>query len=277
MHYLLLVVTDTKPSKAEIGGLLAAFGEVDSEDDDDSRQFEVDVTDELLDSWNEPETALRLPGGKLVSPNDPQFQEWAARFLGERPGAEKRALWLQGLFDRFVKVEEHSPAEIYAAQGRTLADYAAEYPAVERDGRYFERDDPTGRFDGWQIGGRWNGLFTPGYEPELDSANRETCDLCGGTGKRTDMVVPDGCNGCQGSGVSVKWPTEWREVGVQARVGDIDLAALRAAGQPSCCALLIDGQWRQAGDDEQAWISEVEKLIGTLPQTAWLTAVDCHS
>ena len=63
------------------------------------------------------------------------------------------------------------------------------------------------RWDWFQVGGRWTGKLFPDYKPEEDPRNIETCDLCNGTGKRTDMEVKDGCNGCQGTGTSVVWPT----------------------------------------------------------------------
>jgi hypothetical protein len=54
-------------------------------------------------------------------------------------------------------------------------------------------------WDFWQIGGRWTGFFDE-YDPNADDNLLEICDTCGGTGKRTDMVVKDGCNGCHGTG-----------------------------------------------------------------------------
>ena len=33
-----------------------------------------------------------------------------------------------------------------------------------------------------------------------DAMPDEICDLCGGTGKRTDMIVQNGCNKCEGKG-----------------------------------------------------------------------------
>lgn len=63
-------------------------------------------------------------------------------------------------------------------------------------------------WDWYQIGGRWTGRLD-NYDPEKDPKNIETCDLCKGTGKREDMKVENGCNGCLGKGTRVKWPTEW--------------------------------------------------------------------
>jgi len=63
-------------------------------------------------------------------------------------------------------------------------------------------------WDWYAFGGRWTGLLD-GYEPDKDPNNIKVCDLCGGTGKRVDMVVENGCNGCQGKGEAVTWPTQW--------------------------------------------------------------------
>lgn len=92
-------------------------------------------------------------------------------------------------------------------------------------------------WDWYQIGGRWSGAFAEGYEPEKDQRNWERCDLCNGTGVRTDSVKlaarPDGkgwCNACTHDhennglpvGWRVKWPTDWvSDVGNIARLGDI--------------------------------------------------------
>jgi hypothetical protein len=72
-----------------------------------------------------------------------------------------------------------------------------------------ELDGGGGWWDWYQVGGRWTGLLVPGYDPEKDPRNIKTCRLCNGTGKRTDVQVPDGCNLCHGTGKAVEWPTKW--------------------------------------------------------------------
>ncbi len=69
-------------------------------------------------------------------------------------------------------------------------------------------EDHRDWWDFWQIGGRWTGLFD-GYEPAKDQKNIKPCKLCGATGKRRDMRVENGCNGCEGTGKAVEWPTQW--------------------------------------------------------------------
>ena len=87
-----------------------------------------------------------------------------------------------------------------------------------------------GFWDWWQIGGRYTGAHADGYDPTTDPRNVKTCDLCNGTGFRTDRVGRQArasnpsytCNGCgecgkdgkwthgqRGPGKTVKWPTEW--------------------------------------------------------------------
>lgn len=77
--------------------------------------------------------------------------------------------------------------------------------------------EPGGFWDWYQIGGRWTGVLD-GYDPEKDEENVEVCMWCSGSGVRTDAVgVANGmplrnyCNGCEGKGKRVKWPTEWRD------------------------------------------------------------------
>lgn len=90
-------------------------------------------------------------------------------------------------------------------------------------------DTLTGFWDWWIIGGRYTGAHTPGYDPEMDERNIETCNLCNGTGFRRDGVAKQflesdpsyTCNGCgtlkdgkwthgpHGPGKKVKWPSQW--------------------------------------------------------------------
>ena len=83
-------------------------------------------------------------------------------------------------------------------------------------------EDAGGFWDWYQIGGRWTGALD-GYDPDKDERNVEECEWCHGTGVRRDVVgVANGmaqkqwCNGCDGKGKKVKWPTQWA-----AHPGDI--------------------------------------------------------
>lgn len=73
---------------------------------------------------------------------------------------------------------------------------------TDEDGDTY-RHNPDGKWDWWQLGGRWTGVWSD-YDPAKDPANRETCWLCRGTGMRNDALGqqwraehPDyTCNGC---------------------------------------------------------------------------------
>ena len=43
------------------------------------------------------------------------------------------------------------------------------------------------------------------HKSELDALEQLECDLCKGTGTRTDMKVDNGCNGCSGTGLKDDW------------------------------------------------------------------------
>lgn len=76
----------------------------------------------------------------------------------------------------------------------------------------------NGEFDWWQLGARWKGLLSPGYDRETDPEHFDTCNLCSGTGVRPGGLEQfgqawfdgcNGCNGCNGTGRMQVWPTRW--------------------------------------------------------------------
>lgn len=101
-----------------------------------------------------------------------------------------------------VVVPEHD-GDVEAAVEKILAPYSEEIAE-------------GGFWDWWQIGGRWTGEWSD-YDPADDPANIEDCNLCDSTGKRDDKLGRDfraanpeyTCNGCDGKGRRLKWPTQW--------------------------------------------------------------------
>lgn len=76
-------------------------------------------------------------------------------------------------------------------------------------GPYHEENNRrNGFYDFLSIGGRWTGAHDD-YDPTSNPLNYEGCRMCGGFGKRPDMDCSRsrGCNGCMGTGMSLKWPT----------------------------------------------------------------------
>lgn len=86
-------------------------------------------------------------------------------------------------------------SEVHAAVSFQMEPY-------DENGHWFKDGS---RWDYWTIGGRYTGRLAPDYDPYEDPRNIEVCRLCGGTGKRSDMEVRNGCNGCDGKGTSVAW------------------------------------------------------------------------
>ena len=138
---------------------------------------------------------------------------------------------------------------------------------------YRENEDGEGWWDWYQIGGRYTGRHVPDYDPNTDPDNIETCDICNGTGFRTDKLgnkerakTPSyTCNACgdfdrpvkgkitgwkhgpAGAGKQVKWPTKWaRFTGDIMEVKDLPESL-------TCYTLIVQGQVFQreiwTGDD----------------------------
>lgn len=103
------------------------------------------------------------------------------------------------------------------------------------------------RWDWWAIGGRWDGgILGLERSPKL-----ERCELCAGTGTRSDglarfgaawVEATNGCNGCAGTGQKEAWPTDphyrtpKRNMAV---VSDID------PDWKSYALVLPDGSWHE--------------------------------
>jgi len=118
--------------------------------------------------------------------------------------------------------------------------------------------NPKSKWDWWAIGGRWTGYIS-GYDPSKDPDNIETCDLCGGTGMRTDMEIPNGCNGCDGKGQSLKWPTQWKR-----HNGDMRLLSAIKKEIDVFAIVTPDGEWHEAG--EMGWFAIVSNENAQWPE-----------
>lgn len=107
--------------------------------------------------------------------------------------------------------------DLEAAVAELMAPYNEELEVEQftEDGEIYWRN-PQGKWDWYQLGGRWTGFFD-GYDPATDPANIEgVCTLCFGTGKDLHPANAaiaaeyNGCAGCRGTGNRPKWPTEWK-------------------------------------------------------------------
>lgn len=245
-HFCLLVVTDTD-SPEELEKALQPFHEFECTGDDDQYVQEIDDTEKHRASYDsETQSMIRMPDAQLITASDEQFYrdptDEEKKLMGplDRPkirfvpeGATEVEVPVKELksFRDFLQDWTDRPtftADQVIDRSRDAGKYG--YTLVDAEGnvlKTFDRTNPDPKWDWWQIGGRYTGQMTPGYDPEKDPLNQEQCTLCHGTGKRADMEVANGCNGCRGKGISTKWPTSWAEhAGDRVRVSDIPWQAL---------------------------------------------------
>lgn len=163
---------------------------------------------------------------------------------------------------------------------------------VERRLEPFNENSPNrkeGKWDWYQIGGRWTGHFD-GYDPTKDPANLKTCSLCAGTGRRDDALgrqarITDpnySCNGCNGTGKEVSWPTQFGQ-----RSEDFAPVSIAIEKKPAYVVLTPDGVWHAREEYHPEgepwfrpsvpdWPAEVRRLLGSYPNS-YVAIVDIHS
>lgn len=159
-------------------------------------------------------------------------------------------------------------------------------------------DEGEGNWDWYQIGGRWTGLLD-GYDPNADPQYLKPCDVCGGTGKREPLGDNDfswrgGCNGCDGKGTRVVWPTQFGfRAGDVAPVREVlekvsaDTSKLPYAVVTSECGwvprkIYLPWAWdlpvRDARVECPNWPECVKKILGLGGAIEGLVVVvDCHN
>lgn len=140
--------------------------------------------------------------------------------------------------------------------------------------------NPKSKWDWWQIGGRWTG-YLGDYDPSEDPKNMETCTLCEGTGQRYDNIVQGKCNGCDGEGKRVSWPTQWKHHKSDIfKVSDVEWSD----DKTPFAIVTPDGKWHERG--EMGWFGcasnenkdwpEVAKEILYKYKDCMGVVVDCH-
>lgn len=191
---------------------------------------------------------------------------------------EREALELQ-LFETHPKKNEADP-KCEECKGSGL-----------RDTTY----NPKSKWDWYTIGGRWTGyLDFTGYNPDEDPVNFETCNLCGGSGKRNDALGKEArannpnysCNGCNGTGKSMKFTL--RQVGYAAPVSEI-LAHIDGKDEEKNLipfAIATQEGWAERGEmgwwacvsnekDEGKWEKEAVSILKANKDKI-AVVVDCH-
>ncbi|NTF17986.1 hypothetical protein G6L37_06185 [Agrobacterium rubi] len=251
-HFAVLVVLPEPPTKESITKALAPWHEFNGSDYDQPYVVEEDVTAQALDSAEKSTTTrVRDSDGTVHDPWDDQgeLKSQFSRYDDEREraffhvpqGFEELKLTLAeaGIDIPGWIAEEYGIAVLRQGEAADCLDvHKYGWVSVDDDGKIVnvtKRTNPNGKWDYWTLGGRYAGRLKPGYDPEKDPANQETCYLCDGTGKRDDQIGRDlrlkdptyTCNSCRGAGMCAKWPSKWVDVGNTARWGDLDFPALR--------------------------------------------------
>ncbi len=166
-------------------------------------------------------------------------------------------------------------------------------------------------WDSFVVGGRFSGLLD-GYAPEKDPDNSVRCELCDGTGTRTELPSPietskmqegewitemdysrttreymegqGGCNGCGGKGMHLKAPSDWKEHAAD-RILLADLTAEQYEGKFYAVCICNIGWF--SSERYVPWAPEDQKVNAQeLPPLEWLKqqawtgdlayVVDCH-
>lgn len=226
--------------------------------------------------------------------------ESSAEAPEEREQRQRRAKELDQLLQTRWEQEVYHPWEAAEREYREMQEDrdapAADCEECKGRGEFVTRSNPKGYWDWYQLGGRWSGYLVD-YDPETDPTKYEVCFLCRGTGKRNDalgrkMRAEDPaytCNGCNGTGKALQWPTSW-----DAHPADLmPLAAVLERWQPEThtpfALVTADGLWHQRGDmggfgtasneqDQEVWQKFVlEQLRAHDPAATIVATVDCHT
>jgi len=222
-----------------------------------------DIQEEYREMYeNESRRMLKLVDGRIISPYDDELR-----------GKE--------LFSGYTVPEgaieiEVPHKEAYGSFEEFMEEYCG-YKYNKEQGTWGYWHNPDSLWDWYQVGGRWTGEHD-GYDPTKDPRNIETCWLCNGTGKRTDMEVENGCNGCDGTGKMVKWSTSFAP-----HYADVmPISEIRE--DMSCFTLIINGEvlTKEKWDGEN-WIGgtmadrTVKKVLADMGITdGYLVTVDYH-
>lgn len=157
----------------------------------------------------------------------------------------------------------------------------------DENGEWFKNGS---KWDWWTIGGRF-AVALDGYDPASDPDLIRTCNLCNGTGTRPGgreqfgeewFKWSNGCNGCQGEGRSLAWPTQWPE-----RDGDMQIVGQIKGKRRFFAIVTPDGRWFDSGSmgwfgckreqtmTEEGWLEQQQAILEA-HKDHLAVIVDCH-
>jgi hypothetical protein len=188
--------------------------------------------------------------------------------------------------------------------------YGSESGLDENGLYYMSSYNPDSKWDWWQIGGRWSGLFSQ-IAPRENINNYRACGECNRSGKMNGQE----CFVCNGEGVILKKADEWEEKNAE-NVAEIKIVKeiIAQRGNTFFSLLTPTGEWIEKGsmgwwaivsyDDapqkenypgteegERQWLKDykifeenkkdewnktVLKILNQYPEDYYVVAVDCH-
>ena len=148
-----------------------------------------------------------------------------------------------------------SPENITGASGSIERAVEFQMYPFNENGEWFK---DSSRWDWYEIGGRYTGRLT-GYDPESDPENWKTCHLCHGAGKRFDMVVANGCNGCSGTGTAREFHNRKVDGADIVKRVDLDIAALHKQSRKAFEKNYAKAASKSADSDRQ-WIKMLHNV-----------------
>jgi len=208
-------------------------------------------------------------------------------------------LTTEELKEDFIKNKNDHPERYY----ETLEDFASEYHGYIKD----EFDDVWGRFtnpnskwDWYQIGGRWSGMFkikenpkypddiqigTPGVfgnQPTTGYADSiRLCDVDFEGMKKDKIEIAE--KNWEAAQKETEKSTIYWKYGIEK--DETREKFIENSSRFSTYALLKDGKWYAKGEmgwwavssnEDENWAEEFDKMIKSLPEDTLLTVVVCH-
>jgi hypothetical protein len=146
--------------------------------------------------------------------------------------------------------------------------------------KVIKRTNPDKKWDWWQIGGRFSNKFTT-EKIEDNPNNWETCFQCNGTGMRNDdlgrkqrAIDPSyTCNGCNGNGNHLKWPTDWQSTGDQAHLASLNYDTLKKKAvqeREDWIKSIIEKTHKRAGTDYTREQIEIALQLNKTSHAEWM-------
>jgi hypothetical protein len=146
--------------------------------------------------------------------------------------------------------------------------------------KVIKRTNPDKKWDWWMIGGRYSNKFT--VEKIEDNPNNwQTCTICSGTGQRNDelgrrqrAIDPSyTCNGCNGNGNHLKWPTDWQSTGDQAHLASLNYDTLKKKAvqeREDWIKSIIEKTHKRAGTDYTREQIEIALQLNKTSHAEWM-------